>query len=90
MVYIYIEVYIYMYIYILYNVSATKSCQPGFEVFDGDPPVHDFAPVFIEETLMLRKDLRIRELQRWHPDSGETAGGPGVLMGDFITIDRVF
>lgn len=43
-----------------------KAEETPFKVFDGDPPVHEFAPVFIEETLMLRKDLRIRELQRWN------------------------
>eukprot|EP00435_Cladocopium_sp_Y103_P050442 s775_g15.t1 len=45
---------------------AQTAEETPFKVSDGDPPVHDFAPVFIEETLMLRKDLRIRELQQWN------------------------
>eukprot|EP00913_Durusdinium_trenchii_P024738 g23219.t1 len=37
-----------------------------FKVQDEDPPSEEFAPVFIEEALMKRKDLRICELDKWN------------------------
>ena len=37
-----------------------------FKVADEEPPHEEFAPVFIEETLMKRKDLRVCELEKWN------------------------
>lgn len=37
------------------------------QVSHEEPPLKEFAPVFIEEKLMLRKDMRMRELETWRP-----------------------